>query len=426
MNQSHISSGGVTKLQRNSIFKPVFKRGAVGTARIQNAMDFPKDGLLTGNRIFFRESEDCPHGIKLRDAAMRLNLNFTRFYQSNLLTIEDVPDYETYNQARPRVPIMGNDFFILNEDRLESARQAVLQPNQDNIFVSQRWAGITDIPAMLVLKVMMCQDKVERQFISDLHWLDAIDAEMEQSNRSYLSSASIRRFHVAPLFDWSVFSIPRLEVYWDMHCDDAERMIERLKPAITRLTPTGGERNYPSDNNKDGNAAILRLHRSKSVYFSIYAKTKKRIRFEVVYHRNLNSIFQRQRTADTTLYQLIDMALDDAKAKLTDFVNDLRVDDVTPASQNKAVSLAVFMEKLQDVFAGNYAGIRHFLTTISRFGSITAPARESQLYERLADQGILHLIHRRKGSAKRIYTFTDQYQWVLQAMMHTTTPPVNR
>jgi len=76
-------------------------------------------------------------------------------------------------------------------------------------------------------------------------------------------------------------SITSAEAYWEMESSNALQHLERLEPQLRAFHSQCRERTHGLDNSIDSNARTIGLFLSKGEKVNVYAKTDKRVRFEV-------------------------------------------------------------------------------------------------------------------------------------------------
>jgi len=411
---SNIVSAFVQSLSRTVCFAPLGRNA-------NNGVGFSKDVLLSGNKIYFNTRSGGGAGVC--QFRIVLNANYNRFYQANFITASDITaDYrleqggEIYNSEDLL------DLFLADNPALAEAKEITLD-HKDNVLLRQRWRQAGDVLTLLPVQIRLCQQFIENQFsnTNPNFPLDEAPIENGRVSREYL-----RQAQVVPIFDWTDFSIPHFEVSWDFRCKNAITVAKSFKHPMEQITTNLKTRYHRYSQETDNNVVSYNARLIDNVSLSAYAKTRTRLRFEIVYSkRSLKSILSTRLRNVRDMRSTIDLVLDDATQKLTKFLRAMHQRQTTPTNVDRAEVLANFLKHIYQSTGGRVSPqqeniFQELLSLIAHSGRIIAMRSHNRLFpmlDYLEQQGILERTNRRQGVSTRTYSFTQNYEWLLRAIM---------
>jgi len=211
------------------------------------------------------------------------------------------------------------------------------------------------------------------------------------------------------------FNLHSLETYWEFLCDDPLGTIQRLRPMMeTFAQPIPGD--DQDDDDEPQYSTVLRRKTHNGEILKVYAKTDRRIRFEVVHQLRGNNGFRAPRGGHTfaSMGRAIQL-IEHLTGRAVDVVNDAlwrfsRYASV-PDGQHTVLK---FISDFQEA-CGNPDRAFRLLQILTNRGSIdvgrdinVGTIYKSEL-RRLRDKGILVSSHQR-------YSVTSSYRRALQNM----------
>lgn len=394
------------------------KAGFASIGRNTNGVQFSNDVMLDGERIYFNARGGGAGRCK---AEMVINANYNRFYQSNEIKNSDFAD--GFSLERDSVEIEDDELlhlFLKENPRLEAARELTLDHN-DNLLLRPRWHEVSDVLTLLPLQLKLIQQFIENQFdVNPNHPPRNSQIDGDDVSPEYLSRA-----RVVPIFDWSNYSIRHLEVYWDFHCKDAIAVAKHYQQPMQQITTQMKTRYHHHTSETHRNAVSHSANLINNVRLSVYAKTPTRIRFEVVYYKkSLKSIFSKHLQNETEMRAIIDYMLDDATSRLNKFMGLLQRYS-NPPVVDRAERLTQFLKHISIATGGEMSSrqeiaLRGVFALMSHSGRIVLTRHQQPTYAPILDyltsQKIVEHIKRSQGTQTRTYSFTPEYQWLLDGL----------
>lgn len=389
---------------------------------------FSKHVLLSGKRIFFTP-RNSGRGRCTLDIVV--SANFNRFYQANQITSEDVGQAFRLESCEPIDITEGDllELFDVNNTNLDTARAITLN-HDDNILLRPRWQQTENVHGLLQLQIQYIKQLIENQFnvytAAPLH-----DAHIGAAEHFNVPRAR-------PEFDWTGWTIPHLEVCWDFHCPNAIAVAKHYQRPMQQVTTEMKTRYHRYDSEAHHNLVSHSAVLINNIKLSVYAKTKTRLRFEVAYHqKSLRSILaskitssrlseeeNRKRRRVNDMHSLLDLALDDAEERLKHFLRVLhrhsnppvvdRADALTQFLKQVCIATGGTMESRQEI------ALHEVFALMSQSGRIVVKIQRQPAYAPILDylesHKILERVNRKQGRTTLTYSFTPEYQWLLDGL----------
>ncbi|MFY0598011.1 MAG: hypothetical protein JXQ85_16390 [Cognatishimia sp.] len=210
-------------------------------------------------------------------------------------------------------------------------------------------------------------------------------------------------------------SLQLLEVYWEFSSADSTALVEELSIPLQRLSERIKIRNREfrrPDEEITFNSKSINIQLQNDLWLRVYAKTNRRVRFEVEFGRRaIRNVFRRQTTASNQ--EIGEMALqlvEHAAQKVNWVLAEIRRE--TPIVE-EAITVVGLISKIYTVL-GDQADCQMVVSSLHTFGRF-APERNSKALDvarKLKVAGVLRTLDRRS-----IYVPTDQYEAAARTLM---------
>jgi len=227
-------------------------------------------------------------------------------------------------------------------------------------------------------------------------------------------------------------NLKEVETYFDFAVPDAAsiervRSFEPLLQSFSERPQTATDYSILRPHLWRENSRVLTISIRHGVKLRIYAKTNKRIRFEVV-HDLRQAKFRTPATSGTTarmshtartlanVYPMLDRLRDDAAEIVNQVIRHMRNQASLPATAKTAVDLLFDIAKA----LGNVQNARTLVSILLHKGSITSQPQFQAALQKLRRAGILRT---QQQSRRREYVVTEQYQHPLQMLRQHSAYP---
>ncbi|MDG4546583.1 MAG: hypothetical protein PQ612_10510 [Rickettsiales bacterium] len=299
--------------------------------------------------------------------------------------------------------ISPNILFRKNEGELAKAKRIAIRPSDTNILCGKNWNNTENVPDLIKYQV--------GKFVELLNC------------------------HLSPMenivLDTNDWTIPHLEVYWDLYHKDAHDYYHHtLKERLEEVIQCGSYLSVPTE--KDGNLTIVKcnLYNDRSddrispqIQLSFYPKAKNRIRVEVKYIGSIRSLIQnrmknlRNRYSLAALPEVIDNALSYATDTAQQFLSQLDMHD--SPSRSIPNTFAMLSHRLYKEGAESQIITNRIIGKILHNNNISVDGETREAIQRLVISGVLRRVISRKRKAKSepyYYTYTTMFAPIFRAL----------
>lgn len=439
------------------------------------AIRYRSNLLLDGAPAYFsRASNPMPREIhahsQFRKFTLSLKCNFTRFYQVQQeraweLAAESNPvEWKRGGmwESRYRLPLEGDTINLLRDTTATPEQQqaatcyptATLDGN-DNILSEGLWRRTGNVIPLLSFYIALCMDETERAFrwrLDDEHAIPEINRHRAVPGYININEQEyLRQLQTVPLFNWSQGKVSQLEVYIEFAVDNALEFMRVYAPSLCEAARNYERIDYPiaraEEEQEDEDNALpegeahgeedavliegrelecpsLRLYLTDKISLAVYAKSDRRIRFEIRYSGSLwTTLNLRNRIArgeipaigrdEVSIIQMIDVAIDDAVVWIRDFITDL------PLPQPLRYDVHILNRLLSEIaqVTESYEQAEAILSRLITNGSIAQDESNKSILQRLARsrRNVLTRIKSTKRPSPPRYRLTPAYYDVLRA-----------
>ena len=353
--------------------------------------------LFTGDYSFaFGQEYDSTHP-QLVHAKLRLSLNPTRFLRHQ----------NSGNYIPPR-----RDFASTTATFFEA--NAISETDEFALDGEDNW--IPDLPAFENLSHPAFSHRIVRDYIEGFLWEINLDATQAADSVpiGFRDDLSDKRFNVRYVETYFEFAVP------DMSPPHMVSSLEPLLQSYNELGLTGKDWRFAGPQPWSGLSRVLIVKIRTGVLLRVYAKTNKRVRFEVVHDLTkasvpklpTESIAEEARHTSPTLdgvYRILRRVRTDAAQIVNSIFEHMRNRAALPSTPK--TSLRFLSDVLREVGDDDDAELILWLL-IERRGVTSLPRLRSAL-KKLRRAGILRV---RQRNRRREYVETEQYQHPLQML----------
>jgi hypothetical protein len=364
----------------------------IRSSRAGRTLDAPLP-LFRGEYAFLAPRMESAQDLFVQ-TVLRLNLNPTRFLR-----------YQDPGYMSPRPGSVGTRATFY-----QSA--SITEGNESSLDRTDNW--IPDLPELQRLHDNSSWPQHIRNY------LEGVMREIDQETERVARSPEVQvRFQEITTSDR--FSLKEVETYFEFVVPagtsiDRVRSFEPLLQSFNELNVAA--KDYPIEG-WDENSRVLTVPIRFGVKLKIYAKTKKRIRFEVVHELRharfpVSGTISRTRTRHTAptlrgIYAMLDRLRADTADIVNSVIRHMRDQTTAPATAKTAVDLLFAITRASD----DPETARTLVSILLHKGSITSQA---QLRCALRKLWRARVVRAQNQNRRREYIVTEQYQYPLEML----------
>lgn len=210
------------------------------------------------------------------------------------------------------------------------------------------------------------------------------------------------------------FSLKSIEFYWEFNSDDPITFVNSIRDTASQFTSDFAEDNYnlpDSELRTQNQSPCLTLRLTRFIKIKIYAKTTRRVRFEVCMEGDAINIAAGPRSSlsTTEVAALVPLLADDAASRLRPLISAITA---TPPEAGFATPISLIHAIVQAAREPHIA--QAIVSGLVTQGSISPYANDPLLVaiHRLRDRGILRTLQPKS----RIYVITQEYRAALERL----------
>lgn len=367
----------------------------------------PKYWLLTIPPTGMRNSlnNNCTHRFTIK-----LDINFSRFYQSNADRIQNIASHFPTELFQP-------------SGWLKRARQICISNQNDNILLGSAWRDTANVRSLYSLMLNRAASLIEI-FMPIPRGGDHAEVSSVLNSHGLPEAFNI----LAPAFprlNWNGWVIKHNQVYWDFQCEDAISFVWGMEHPLRQITAIDNAQQYPVPNaGRNNNSLSHSFPLANDLMLTVYAKTQRRVRFEITFLTSPRNSLNRQipnepimRSGElSALPHMIQFQIETATTTLQRIVRAL-TPETTTYPRSSIIIFADLMNIMHRATGGNILLSYEILPLLMRNERIVSNSRIANALMTLERAGVLqrvqHEVRIRKG---RRYVLTPKFQPLLRAI----------
>lgn len=346
---------------------------------------------------------------------LKLTINCTRFLQNNM---NNPPENALYPELRR---------FFQPNNVLQHTRRHCLD-GKDNILTATNWSATQDIIGLSSGMLNLTKRLLELSLIVPRGYSHQYIHRIARNR--IVPQEFLEKVSAAPYLRWEDWSLKYSEFYWDFQCEDAVSLVRELEPQLREIAVEENETEHTLKQRKrNKNALSIELPLPNNVFLVVYAKTSRRIRFEVRFKGSPRNYYNRQlkryvgNGRAITFEDTMSFLRREATATLERIVGKLRQPSSVKAPV--AITLATLMNSIYAATHDpeypergvNVAQAGELLSLLMANKRIVATPQNSNMLAILAKRGVLEKATHEKRIKQKRYRVASMYLPLFQQLM---------
>jgi hypothetical protein len=312
---------------------------------------------------------------------------------------------------------------VFREDHPDAGDDRDALDANDNFFWNAREAGGTSHASRRKVRdeFLAIYERRLRELVASMFLPTCIPQPID------LDDLGDGRDKVLVEFDWANLSLSYAEIYIERGVDDPVRIVRRIQDRGMALARSVRSANFSSkaaaffvEANEGWPHLAVPLVGARNIDLSIYAKTSKRVRFEVRYHNQFSRVIAGSSHGDDRLQSALHLLIGDAVKRLP-WASLRSVSKIPPSVDVADISdLIIAIHSACHVQPNHFAHIAHWLTlTGGVFVDEDAHPGISKVINQLVKSGHVERVKLQQKERRKLrrFSLTERYHQTRRRML---------